>query len=259
MFDWFEVLVLPIVQGIGEFLPISSSGHLVIVEALGGRQPDPTYNVLLHFGTLISILIVFYRRILDLLTSDRRVVPLLVLGTVPAAVIGLTIKATAGEILESPLLAGAMLPITGAIVWWSNRRPEGESGYKDLTWKLTLLIGLFQAFALLPGLSRSGLTIAAGLLVGLRRDQATSFSFLLAIPAICGAMVLEGKDMLTGEIPLPTASQWGGAAIAAVVGVFALRWLQSWVRQQRLHWFAFWCIPFGIVVVIWQLALRFGG
>jgi len=255
MIDLFEMLVLPIVQGIGEFLPISSSGHLVIAEALGGQKPDPSYNVLLHFGTLLSIFVVYHRRILDLLRTDRRVLPLLVLGTVPAAVIGLTIKATCESVLESPLLAGAMLPLTGILVWWSNRRDEGEQGYRELTWQSVLLIGMFQACALLPGLSRSGFTIAAGLLVGLRRDQATSFSFLLAIPAILGAMVLEGKDMAFGEAPLPTGNQWIGACLAAVVGIGALHWLNRWVRQQRLHWFAFWCIPFGIVVVIWQLTL----
>lgn len=251
--SWFETLLLPIVQGIGEFLPISSSGHLVIVEAAGGHAPDPSYNVLLHGGTLISIILFYHKRIWELLTQDRRVLPLLVIGTIPAAVIGLTIKATAEHLLESPLLAGLMLPVTGLLLWWSNRRPEGEVGYRDLSISQVFLIGLFQAVALLPGISRSGSTIAAGLLVGLRRDQATSFSFLLAIPAILGAMVLEGKDMVTGEAPLPTLSQWIGTVIAAIVGLIALAWLQRWVLAGRLHWFAFWVIPVGILVVLWQL------
>lgn len=254
MFDLFETLMLPIVQGIGEFLPISSSGHLVIAEELGGHPPDASYNVLLHLGTLASIVVVFRRRILQLMLADRRVLPLLVIGTIPAAVIGLTIKATCEQVLESALLAGCMLPITGALLLWSNRKTEGSLEYKQLSWKQTLIIGFFQACALLPGLSRSGFTIAAGLLLGLRRDQATTFSFLLAIPAILGAAVLESKDMLTGEAPLPTAQKWLGAAIAAAIGIGALHWLIQWVEQKRLHWFSYWCIPFGIGVVIWMLS-----
>ena len=258
MIDLFETVVLPILQGIGEFLPISSSGHLVIAEEFGGQPPNASYNVLLHLGTLVSIAVVFHRRIIQLLVADRRVIPLLVVGTVPAAVLGLTIKATCESVLESALLAGCMLPLTGALIWWSNRRPDGSLEYRDLNWRQSLLIGVFQSCALLPGLSRSGFTIAAGLMLGLRRDQATTFSFLLAIPAILGASVLEGKDMLTGEAPLPTAGQWVGAAVAAAVGIAALHWLVRWVEQKKLHWFAFWCIPFGCVVVVWQLALLLG-
>lgn len=253
MFDPFETIVLPILQGIGEFLPISSSGHLVIAEELGGHAPDSSYNVLLHLGTLFSIVVVFFRRILQLMLADRRVIPLLVIGTIPAAVIGLTIKATCEEVLESAMLAACMLPITGALLLWSSRKADGQTEYRDLTWKQTLVIGFFQACALLPGLSRSGFTIAAGLLLGLRRDQATTFSFLLAIPAILGAAVLESKDMLTGDAPLPTTEQWIGTAVAAVIGIAALHWLIRWVEQKRLHWFAYWCIPFGITVAIWLL------
>ncbi len=250
--NWLDLIILPLIQGIAEFLPISSSGHLVIVEAISGQRPNATYNILLHGGTLASILIFYHRRIWDLLRQDRRVLPLLVIGTVPAAILGVTIKLTFEEVLETPLLAAVLLPITGVVVWWSNRRCEGEAGYRELTMRQTLFIGLLQSFALLPGLSRSGLTIAAGLNVGLRRDQATSFSFLLAIPAILGAMVLGSKDFLTGEAAPVTLEQMIGTVIAAGVGVVSLAWLQRWVTQRMLHWFAFWCIPFGILMAFWQ-------
>ena len=248
--NWLEIIVLPLIQGIAEFLPISSSGHLVIAEAVLGQPPNSTYNILLHGGTLASILIFYHRKILDLLRQDRRVMLLLIVGTLPAAMIGIAIKLSFEEVLEKPLVAACLLPVTGLVVWWSNRRPDGEGTYRHLTFRKTLLIGLFQSFALLPGLSRSGLTIAAGLSLGLRRDQATTFSFLLAIPAILGAMVLGCKDFLTGAAAPVTVEQIIGTVIAAIVGVFALAWLHRWVTQRRLHWFAFWCIPSGIVMAL---------
>ena len=250
--NWLDLVLLPILQGIAEFLPISSSGHLVIAQAVFGSSPNSTYNVLLHGGTLASILIYYHRRIIDLIRHDRRLLPLLVIGTIPAAVAGLTIKFTIDSVLENPLLASLLLPVTGVVVWWSNKRPEGEGEYRDMTVKHALLIGFFQSFALLPGLSRSGMTIAAGLCVGLKRDQATTFSFLLAIPAILGAMVVESKDFITGEAPPVTLEQCVGTLLAAAIGIFALSWLHRWVSQKRLHWFAFWCIPFGILMAIWQ-------
>ena len=111
--NWLDLIILPLIQGVAEFLPISSSGHLVIVEAVSGQRPNATYNILLHGGTLASILIFYHRRIWDLLKQDRRVLPLLVVGTIPAAILGITIKFTFEEVLETPWLAAILLPITG--------------------------------------------------------------------------------------------------------------------------------------------------
>lgn len=262
--DHFTVIVLAVVQGVAEFLPISSSGHLVIGEALfaaatGRKLTDPTeLNIALHAGTLASIAAVYWRRIWRLLGQDRRVVGLLFVATLPAVVVGLPVRLWWAEgVLENALLAGCMLPVTGLILIIASRRLPGAIEYQDLTYRQALAIGLFQAAALLPGISRSGTTIAAGLFVGLRREATATFSFLLALPVIGGACLLEVMQRLL-KPPSVGASSSGwllllGAAVSAVVGVLALRWLLAWLQRGRLQWFAAWCIPVGLAVVAWQL------
>ena len=291
-----EVLVLAILQGIAEFLPISSSGHLVTVGAWFGELPDePTLEILLHAGTLGSILVVYRTRILELLRRDRRVTALLVVGTIPAAVIGVLIKTQFSELLRSPVLAGWMLIVTGLMLIGlgrlSQRRqrtttaddpnleprdasPSGvadaaspdaarsatpadaEAGmtYSAMSYAAALAVGCFQAFAILPGISRSGSTILGGRLMGLKDEDSVTFSFLLAIPAIGGATLFAIKDLVESEGAsgrYSLASLVAGALIAFVVGLLALRWLIDWSRRGRLHWFAWWCIPFGALVVVY--------
>ncbi len=247
-----ETLILAVVQGIAEFLPISSSGHLVILGALMGELSEsPTLEVILHAGTLGSILVVFWRRILDLLSRDRRVIALLIVGTLPAVVVGLTIKTQFEHIMRYPLLASTMLIVTGVLLIVLGRLKPRDGDYPSLSYRNAFLLGCFQAFAILPGISRSGSTILGGRLLGLKNDDSVTFSFLLAIPAIGGATVLTLKDVYDqsaeGIPPDFGASELAmGAAVAFVVGIFALKWLIDWSRQDRLHWFAWWCIPVGI-------------
>ena len=252
-----ELVVLAIVQGIAEFLPISSSGHLVLVGwLLGETSESATVEIILHTGTLASILVVYWRRIFDLLSSDRRVVPLLVVGTIPAVLVGLPLKMYAESMLKSPLLAGSMLLVTGALLLGLRQLRKGDTRYTDLNGWQVLVIGCFQAFAILPGVSRSGATIFGGRLLGLRGADAVTFSFLLAIPAISGASVLAVKDLLEeGAGGTDVAMLLTGAVISFTTGVFALRWLIRWSTKDRLHWFAFWCIPLGLL----SIALYMGG
>lgn len=256
-----ETIILAIVQGIAEFLPISSSGHLVILGALMnqllGSTPSEsaTLEIILHAGTLGSILVVFWRRIVDLLTSDRRVVLLLVVGTIPAVFVGLTIKTQFPAIMKNPMLAGAMLIVTGIMLIILGKLPVRHGEYRNLSLWGAFAVGCFQAFAILPGISRSGSTILGSRLLGLKTDDAVTFSFLLAIPAIAGAAVLElkdlVKDMQAGKQLDYSLAQLGiGAIVSFAVGIFALKWLIGWSRQERLHWFAAWCIPAGIAVLI---------
>jgi undecaprenyl-diphosphatase len=255
-----EMVVLAIVQGIAEFLPISSSGHLVIVGALlGDRSESAAVEIILHTGTLASILVVFWQRIVTLLTSDRRVIPLLVIGTIPAVVVGLPIKMYAEHILKNPLLAGCMLLVTAALLLVLHRLPHRDNDYLHFRWWQAFVVGCFQAFAILPGVSRSGATIFGGRLLGLRGPDAVTFSFLLAIPAICGATVLAVKDLrdegVSGDDLMLLIV---GAVIAFVVGIFALRWLIRWSRKERLHWFAYWCAPVGVLVIALYFAGKLG-
>ncbi|MEX2169459.1 MAG: undecaprenyl-diphosphate phosphatase [Pirellulales bacterium] len=259
-----EILILAIVQGVTEFLPISSSGHLVVADSvlgsLGyGSAPDLlTVNIVLHLGTLLSILVYYWREILRLVGADRRVIPLLIVGTLPAVIVGLPLKKYGEAMLESPLLSGCMFPVTAAILIWASLRPEGTLPYTAISYPKALTIGLFQAFAILPGVSRSGSTIAGGLGTGLDRRSAGTFAFLLAIPAIAGAGTLELIDLLTE--PATTAVNLNpihlllGAGTACLVGLGALSLLIRWVQQGRLAIFAWYLVPLGIAVVVWQLS-----
>jgi len=256
----WEIILLGVVQGLTEFLPVSSSGHLVVVnsllEALGSQPVEDLIevNIVLHLGTLASVLIHYRREVWRMLGEDRRVIPLLVIGTIPAAVIGVTIKKCSEGLLDNTLLAGCMFPVTAMLLVWAMRRQPGETDYTQLSWRQALLVGLLQAIALLPGISRSGATIAAGLGVGLNRSAAATFAFLLAIPAIAGAGVLEGIDVLQeGSTGTSLVSLAVGFVVALAVGLVALRLLIRWVEQGRLAMFAYYLVPLGITVVTWQL------
>ncbi|HBJ38328.1 MAG TPA: undecaprenyl-diphosphate phosphatase [Planctomycetaceae bacterium] len=252
-----ELVILAIVQGIAEFLPISSSGHLVLVGwLLGETSESATVEIILHTGTLASILVVYWKRIFALLRSDRRAIPLLVIGTVPAVLVGFPLKMYAESVLKNPVLAGSMLLVTGSLLLGIKYLRNGDTKYADLTWWQAFLIGCFQAFAILPGVSRSGSTIFGGRMLGLRAPDALTFSFLLAIPAISGASVLAIKDLMEeGAGGTDVALLITGAVISFTTGVFALRWLIRWSTKDRLHWFAFWCIPVGLL----SIALYMGG
>ena len=271
-----EILILAVLQGATEFLPVSSSGHLVVANALmeaWGASPVEDLlevSVTLHLGTLASVLIYYRREILRLLSTDRRVIPLLVIGTIPAALLGVWVKkiappAVEEAFLKSPLVAGLMFPVTAALLLWAMRRSEGETAevdrnrldYQQLNVRQTLIIGVLQAFALLPGVSRSGSTIAAGLGVGLRRQSAATFAFLLAIPAILGAGVLEGYEIYKkGSAGTPTVNLALGFVVSMIVGLAALSLLIRWVERGRLALFAYYLIPLGIAVTAWQLSAR---
>ena len=160
------------------------------------KDESATLEIILHAGTLASILVVYWKRIWALLQADRRVLPLLFVGTIPAAVVGLTIKKAFPEILKDPLLAGSMLLITGVLLLSLRFLPKGEADYQSFSWGKAWAVGCFQAFAILPGVSRSGSTIVGGRMLGLKSEDAVTFSFLLAIPAILGATVLAVKDLV---------------------------------------------------------------
>lgn len=271
-----RIVILAVVQGLTEFLPISSDGHLVVTstlfEALSGSKLEAllTVEIILHAGTLAAVLVVFRKQIMRLLAVDRRVVGLLVVGTLPAVIIGLPLKKFGKELLQDPLAAGIGLIITGIVLLWGTRPRKsdeakgaaddeaGRKSYVDLSYGEAFLIGVFQAAAILPGVSRSGLTIASGLkLAKLRRTDAANFSFLLSIPAVGGAVFLEVLDLVkdhASEGPqAPIAELVFGAVVAFVVGIFALRWLLAWLRAGKFYQFAYWCIPLGILVTAWQL------
>ncbi len=249
-----KIIILAIVQGIAEFLPISSSGHLVVLsEWFDDQGASAELNIVLHFGTLLAILVFYRQRIAALLTRDRKVIPWLVLGTIPAAVVGIWIKLNHEWVLQNALLAGFMLVITGFMLMSLTLIPPGRREYTELGPGRVLFIGCVQAFALLPGISRSGATIVAGCLVGLKRQSSATFSFLLAIPAIAGASLLEAREIAEHGTQTPAYLLALGVLISFGVGLFSLNWLVRWIERGQLHYFAYWLLPLGFSIVIWQL------
>lgn len=262
----WQILVLAVTQGITEFLPISSDGHLVLLaNALNQSAANLDVSsvvIALHMGTLASILVFYWQRLWKLISDDLRVIPLLLLGTIPAVVLGLPIKFLAEKaILESPLLAGLMLPVTGAILLWGARAYPGRDDYRQITWQKAILIGLSQAIAILPGVSRSGCTISTGLRLGLSRESAATFSFLLAVPALAGAGVLEVLKILKkGDFQAgaqPSHLVIGGV-VSFFVGLGALWVLVRMLERGRFNVFAWYCIALGVVATVWQVWMMAG-
>lgn len=260
----WQIILLAVVQGIAEFLPISSSGHLVVLATL--LQVDPEQfdlvelNIVLHAGTLGSILVVYRRQLLEALTKDWRVLFLLCVATVPAVIAAVLLKISNGDqLLESPLVAGICLLLTGSILLLSQRLSLAEQSYEKTSVWQAWWIGCAQAFAILPGISRSGSTICSGQGLGLSREAAATFSFLMAVPAILGAITLElGKKISDAggtEAGMPAWLLLLGAFVSFAVGWASLVLLLKMVQRGRLHWFAWWCFAVGLFVIVWQATI----
>jgi len=272
----FQAVVLGVLQGLTEFLPVSSSGHLVLGQQFFGlTEPKLLFNISLHIGTLMAVLIVFSRQIAAILSAlwrlprlradaggwqalveknePVRTVLLIVVGSVPTALIGVGLHRAADRIFASVPLVGLMLLVTGGLLWSTRSRNAGSRAVAAMTVKDALLIGLMQGLAILPGVSRSGATISAALFLGVERSTAGRFSFLLSIPAIAGALLLEIRSGVTASASAPLLL--AGGAAAAVTGWFALIALLRVVNSGHLHRFAPYCWALGAAVLVLRFAL----
>lgn len=265
----FEAIILGIVQGITEFLPISSSAHLVLVPWMFGRQgtliDSLNFDVALHAGTLVAILAFFWRDWFKLLgkfiggmkdgtwkTNEGRLVWFIVLATIPAGVLGLKFEHVVEDSFRDPLLIAAALTAVSAVMWAADRFSAKSSGLDRMTLGHSLLIGCAQAVALVPGVSRSGSTIIAGLLTGYTREGAARFSFLLSTPVIAGAAVLKLSKLrlLPGEA-LPFVL---GSAVSAVVGYLCIKYLLHYLSRHSLNVFVWYRLALaGVVVGMWMM------
>jgi undecaprenyl-diphosphatase len=255
-----QSVALGALQGATEFLPVSSSGHLAIAQYYlsGFSQPGILFDVLLHLGTMISVLIYFRRDVMALLISpwnrtpegkkDRRLLWLLVLGSIPTGIIGLAGKDLATDLFHNMTVVGLCLLITGILLFICERFRAKTSGRTELSISDALVTGVLQGLAILPGISRSGSTIAGLLLRGVDGETAARFSFLLAMPAVFGATLLSLKDLQsvpTGELPLYAA----GAACSLLVGLISIHFLLAIIRRRRLFLFALYCWAVGATIL----------
>ena len=273
--DFFGTMLLGIVQGLAEFLPISSSGHLRILESV---VPTPqtvsplTLEILLHGGTLGAVILWLRQEIiftikgaLELInrlisrkkgdySPGERTFLFVILASIPTALIGLGLKKAGVEKL-GPTHVAICLFVTGILNLVVRRRNDEQGGTPDegLTWQSTLFIGVAQGFAVLPGISRSGATIAAGYCCGLPVERAARFSFLISVPAVGGATLLELRhifDGTGGNLMAGFGAVATGAVLAFFVGLLALKWLFSALDKDRFHWFAYYCWLVAITVLI---------
>ncbi len=248
----FDTIVLGIVQGLTEFLPISSSGHLVIGQALlGFNKPGLVLEVVLHLGTLVAILMYFRdkikQNIVDIFQKDMESIQLLIhiiIATIPAGVIGILFK-DKFDSLFTVQTVGFTLLTTGLVLLFTKNIGQKS---KAITWRIALLVGIAQACAILPGISRSGITIATALFLGVTREESAEFSFLLAIPALLGAGILSIGDIV-GMTNQNTMALFFGFIASVVSGYMVIGWLMSLISQRRFWIFSLYCIPLGLTII----------
>ncbi len=273
---FWQAIFLGIVQGIAEFLPISSSGHLAIFQNLfhmsGVGEVDLFFDVLLHFGTLFSVLIVYWTDIKSIVLeffslihlrklpagtepdfSARKMILFIIVGTLPLF-IGLLFKDRVEQLYNNMFFIAFALIITGTILFFSDRFNRGNKTIRNASLGDALFVGFGQMLALVPGLSRSGTTISSGLVRGFERTFAVKFSFLLSIPAILGASLLELIDALSTGIDFASIPYYlAGMVTAAVCGYFAIRLLNRIARSNRFGAFSYYCWGAGLVTIFLAL------
>jgi len=250
-------LLLGLLQGVTEFLPVSSSGHLALAQMMipGFSQPGVLFDAMLHVGTASAVVWFERHRIMRWIgTRDgRRLLGLLVLGTLATGLVGLGLRGFATDAFHRAQWVGVALVVTGVVVASTRFLPGGPRGEEATGWKQVLTVGLVQGVAVFPGLSRSGLTIAAGLGSGLERRWAARFSFLLGVPAIGGATLAELAGH-SGELASSAPGFWAACMIGMVAagfsGYLALRVVLWAVSDRVFHRFSLYCIPLGILVVV---------
>jgi undecaprenyl-diphosphatase len=226
-------LILGIVQGLTEFLPVSSSGHLVMLKHwLNFQSEGATIEAILHFATLLAIIVFFRRKILDYVTKER--ILIIIVGTIPIALIGIIFKDEIKLLFNNYLLVTVTLSLTGLMLFLSKNPKESK---EDLDLKMAFIIGLAQALALTPGISRSGFTVATALLLGVTRKKAFEFSFILAIPALLGAFIINIPDIL--ETNIEVLSLLTGAAAAFFSGLLALWIFYRVIIKKNLYLFSY--------------------
>ncbi len=276
--DIIQAIFIGIVQGLTEFLPVSSSAHLIFVQQFMGLSADQAnlaFDTLLHLGTLLAVVSYFFKDIVEMIKAFflsiadifkgrfiqefrnnqyKKLAWLVIIGSIPAGIIGVLFKSAFEGMFHSVTLPAFLLLITGVLLFVSQRVNVGNRNIKQMGLKETLIIGLGQAIAILPGISRSGATISTGLLLGLEKEFVAKFSFILAIPAILGATLIQIKDIGVGLDANMVPYVFGFLA-ALISGYLAISLLLKLIKERSLDIFAYYCWIAGGIILIYSLLL----
>lgn len=274
-----QAILLGLLQGLTEFLPVSSSGHLALFQNLfhigGGTEDLFLFDILLHIGTLISIFVVFFKDIAKLVlefigivrdlfvniprwikreptrrilrTSYRRFVMMIIISTIPTGIIGIILKDLVEDASRTLIIPGICFLMTSALLFLADRMPEGFRTPRDASYAHAAVVGVAQGFATLPGLSRSGTTLTTCLMFGFDSRFAVKYSFIMSVPAVLGAAILEIKDAAGTKLE---ASYIVGMLVAAVVGFLAIKFMLVLVRNRKYIFFSIYCLIAGIVAIV---------
>ena len=263
--DILEAIVLGIIQGLTEFLPVSSSGHLELAKSLFGEnihgKESMTMTVVLHFATALSTIFVFRKDISELFkgifsfkwNKETQFASMILISMIPAVIVGIKFDSFIENLFSGKiLLVGSMLMITGVLLFLADRSKNTE---KDVSWSKALIIGIAQAIAILPGISRSGATIGTSVLLGVDKEKAARFSFLMVVPLIFGKMAKDSLEMINATQPIEFNYLYllTGFIAAFIVGFLACKWMIKLVKKSKLVYFAYYCFAIGLLAIIFSL------
>ena len=253
-----QAAILGLVQGLGEFLPISSSAHLVLIPWLfKWNDPGLTFDIALHIGTLIAVAIYFWKDWLRLITkgltdvrsTEGQLFWYLVAATIPGAVVGFLLEKKAETIFREPILIATMLILLGVLLYWADRKSVKNIEMNRITFRTSLFIGLSQALAIIPGVSRSGITMTMGLLMGLTREGAARFSFLLSAPIIFGAALVKLPFLISNPSVI-TINFIIGILVSFVTGILSIGFLLRYIQTKNFLPFAWYRFILGSLVIV---------
>ena len=273
--SYLQAIIMGLVQGLAEFLPVSSSGHLVLSKFIMGAEigTSAIFEILLHVGTLGAVFIFYWTDVLNLIKEglllikdcvlyalkrkklemylERKMVVFILIASIPTAVLGLLMEAFLEDLFLSSVIAvGFALLVTGTMLMMIKRMPQGHKSLKEMKGRDAVAIGIVQGIATIPGISRSGSTVTAGIFCGLDKEFAFRFSFLMSIPAILGAAVLKLMDADVADLAANGGPYLLGMLVSAVVGYVSIRWLKGLIQKDQFHFFGYYCLAVGLISIV---------
>lgn len=275
---YLQAIIMGLVQGLAEFLPVSSSGHLVLSKFILGAElgTSALFEILLHVGTLLAVFVFYWKDVLNLIKEglllikdfflfvfkrkkfdlylERKMVVFIIVASIPTAILGLLMEAFLEDLFLSSVVAvGFALLVTGTMLMLIRKMPKSDKTLEEMKGRDAFTIGLVQGIATIPGISRSGSTVTAGLFCGLDKEFAFRFSFLMSIPAILGAAVLKMMDVNIADLTANAGPYAVGMIVAAVVGYASIRWLKNLIQKDQFHYFGYYCLAVGLISIVYGI------